>query len=190
MFLPRIHPQGAPQIILIFGPSGAGKSTLARRLAAKLPRCAHIEVDALRYMVAGGLVAWSGGTSPALEPDEYARQCGLGMANAALLAGNFFAHGFSSVIEGLEDECRPGREWAARVLPNIPCRSIVVLCNEDVLRQRLEERGWKITPDKLAELAWYRANAALFDFTVDTTSTAPDAAVEALLSKLDSKHTC
>ncbi len=100
--------QSRAQIILLFGPSGAGKSTLARLLAGRLPRCACIEVDTLRYMIVGGLVAGSGGTPPSQAPVEYQRQCWLGVANAVRLAQGFAVEGFSSVIEGLENDCRPG----------------------------------------------------------------------------------
>ena len=73
------------QIILLFGPSGAGKSTLGRLLAGRLARCAFIEVDTLRYMIVGGLVAHSGGICPSLAPEEYQRQCWLGVGNAVRL---------------------------------------------------------------------------------------------------------
>ena len=68
--------QSRTQIILLFGPSGAGKSTLARLLAGRLPRCACIEVDTLRYMIVGGLVAGSGGTPPSQAPVEYRASVG------------------------------------------------------------------------------------------------------------------
>jgi adenylate kinase family enzyme len=64
------------QFILLSSPSGTGKSTLARLLAGRLPRCAFIEVDTLRYMIVRGLVANSGGTPPSEAPEEYQRRHG------------------------------------------------------------------------------------------------------------------
>ena len=108
------------QIILLYGSSGTGKSTLGRLLAGLMPRCAFIEVDTLRYMIVGGLVAESGGISPSKAPEEYHRQCWLGVGNAVGLAERFANEGFSSVIEGLEDDCRPGTGWIERSFLDIP----------------------------------------------------------------------
>ena len=170
------------QIILVFGPRGTGESTLARLLAGRLPRCAFIEVDTLRYMIVGGLVANSGGTPPSQAPEEYRRQCWLGMANAVRLAEQFATAGFSSVIEGLEDGCRPGTGWIERSFPGHSVCSVAVVCAEAVLSERWGQRGWgsHLSPQVTAELRWYRENSSLFACLVDTTEHSPEDNAEVL----------
>ena len=87
------HELDEPSTVLLFRPSCAGKSTLGRAVAGRLSRCAFIEVDALRYMVRGGLVAYSRGTPPWEQPEEYKRQRRLGVENAVRLARGFAAAG-------------------------------------------------------------------------------------------------
>jgi energy-coupling factor transporter ATP-binding protein EcfA2 len=170
------------QIILLFGPSGAGKSTLARLLAGGLPRCACIEVDTLRYMIVGGLVAHSGGTPPSQAPVEYERQCWLGVANAVRLAQGFAAEDFSSVIEGLENDCRPGTGWIERTFPGYAVWSAAVLCTEAVLSERWQQRGWgdQLSAEAVKELRWYQENRSLFACVVDTTEHSREANLEVL----------
>jgi chloramphenicol 3-O-phosphotransferase len=186
--------QSRTQIILLFGPSGAGKSTLARLLAGRLPRCACIEIDTLRYMIVGGLVAHSGGMPPSQAPEEYQRQCWLGVANAVRLAEGFAAEGFSSVIEGLEDDCRPGTGWIERTFSGYSVYSVAVVCSEVVLSERWRQRGWgnHRSPEVMAELRWYRENSAHFACLVDTTEYSPEESAEVLqgcCSRLGSSRT-
>jgi energy-coupling factor transporter ATP-binding protein EcfA2 len=170
------------EIILLFGPNCAGKSTLGRLLAGRLPKCAFIEVDVLRYMVVGGLVAHSGGKSPSEAPEDYERQCWLGVANAVRLAQGFATEGFSSVIEGLENECRPGTGWIERTFSGYSACSVALVCAETVLSERRRQRGWDniLSPEAAEELQWYRENSSLFDCVVDTTEHSPEENIEKL----------
>ncbi len=183
--MPR--PVIAPTAFLLFGHNCAGKSEVGRALAAQLDRCAFIEVDELRYMIFGGLVAWSRGASPLEYPDEYARQCALGERNAVALCRLFAEQGFSSVIEGLGDRCRPDTSWIRESFDSLPVRTAAVVCDSEVLSARLVRRGWKQPADVGAALdqsEWYRRNAERFDYLLDTTSTDPDLAARRLREAL------
>ncbi len=166
----------SPLVILIFGPSCTGKSTVGRLVAGHLPKCAFIEVDALRYMVVGGLVAYSSGVHPSQAPAAYWQQCWMGVENAVRLALGFAKHGFSSVIEGLEEECRPGTQWAQEAFGTLPVRSVGMVCDEDELVRRWQLRGWgnQLPRRVQEELGWYQTHQDWFDCVVNTTRTTPE----------------
>ena len=135
----------------------------------------------------GPPLVWSAGAGPLEHPEEYRRQCELGLSNAVLLARSFADAGFSSVLEGLEDECLPGSGWAARVLPNRKVYHVGLFCGESRLAERLQERGWRNdapVASASTQTAWKRANASLFDAVIDTTDIPPDEAADQIARQL------
>jgi gluconate kinase len=79
-----------PALVLTGGPA-VGKSTCARALAARLQRCAVVDVDDLRQLILSGAVPpWQGA--------EGIRQHHLGVTNACLLTRCFRGAGFEVVI--------------------------------------------------------------------------------------------
>ena len=148
---------------------------MGREVARRIARCAFIEVDELRYMVQGGLVAMSGGRPPGDDPEEYMRQCRLAVRNAATLARGFARDGFSTVIEGLDDEDRPPESEVARALGDLRSVCAALVCHEAILSERLVERG--IHASTVAHLVgldrWYRDHAEAFDILVDTGEASP-----------------
>ncbi len=172
--------------ILLFGPGCVGKSTIGRALAHRLPHCAYIEVDELRYKVAGGLVALSAGTNPGEDPAEYERQSALGERNAVALCHGFAEEGFSSVVEGLGENCLPGTGWIEEHL-RTQVRSALLVCSDEELERRwpLDNRDPRFLPFILKSLEWFREQADRFGVVFDTTGLQPDEAAERLQGALD-----
>ncbi len=143
-------------------------------------------MDDLRYMVRGGLVAYSRGRSPLEDPREYERQFALAERNAVALCHEFARDGFSSVVEGLGDACRPGSDWIRASFPTLPVRVAALVCDEATLRARCAERDWPRELDRMAqdEARWYRENAERFECVLDTSSLRPDEAARLLLDHL------
>ena len=168
------RPSPRPTAYLLFGANCVGKSEVGRALAAELPRCAFIEVDELCSMIVGGLVGWSRGASPLKYPAEYARQCALAERNAVALCHQFALDGFSSVVEGLRDECLPNTTWIRDSFGSLPVRTAALLCEPGVLGKRLIDRGWeneKLRRAVIDQSARYRRKEDLFDYVLDTTAT-------------------
>ena len=175
-----------PAAILLFGTNCAGKSTVGREVARRIARCAFIEVDELRYMVQGGLVAASGGRPPGEDVEEYARQGRLAVRNGNTLALGVAREGFSSVIEGLDDEDRPPEGEAARVLGEHRIVYAALVCREATLTARLVERG--LHASIVAHLVdldrWCRDHADAFDILVDTGEDTPQACADGIAELL------
>ena len=138
------------------------------------------------YKVVGGLVAYSDGLHPRNDPEGYRQQCWMAVDNAVRLAEGFAHHGFSSVIEGLEEDCRPGTGWSDKALANLPSHSVALVCSEVVLKNRWEVREQEsaVPVTILDSLIWYQQNVGLFDTVVDTSSTSPDEAAEVIYGRV------
>jgi chloramphenicol 3-O-phosphotransferase len=175
-----------PTAILLFGHNCSGKSSVAPIFADLLERAAFIEVDDLRYMVRGGLVAFSRGRSPVQHASEYERQFALAARNAVALCHEFARDGFSTVVEGLGDECRPDTDWIRASFPSLPVRVAALVCDEATLRARCAERDWPRELDRMAheEARWYRENCERFECVLDTSSLRADEAARILLERL------
>lgn len=158
-------------VFLVFGVNAVGKSSFSRKLAGRLPRCAFIEVDELRYKVVGGLVAYSSGMHPDRAPAEYSSQCEMADRNAILLARGFAEYGFSSVIDGLEEKYARRKSSLSLQLPLARLITVGLFCDPRTLCDRRAQRGWlPDLPDQIEQkLTWYRTNGGRFDYVVDTT---------------------
>ena len=173
-----------PIIVQIFGTNCVGKSTVGKALASRFQKCAFIEVDELRYKVVGGLVAYSRGLHPRDHPESYSEQCWMGVDNALRLAEGFASKGFSTVIEGLEDDCIPGSGWSHPTLARHRTLTVALIPDEAVVVERWKQRtGEETLPRRQCEsLAWYRANEGVFDLA-DSGSATPDQIAEAIYTR-------
>lgn len=83
---------------LISGVPGSGKSSVADALARKYPKSAHLPIDDLRQLVRSGLA------SPLEWTAETALQFEIARRNAARLATDYIANGFTVVIDDVVRE--------------------------------------------------------------------------------------
>jgi len=75
------------KIIIINGPSGVGKSTVSHIFSRDIRKGVHIDVDILRHLVANHRLTHD--------------QVRLAYRNAAALANNFLAAGYTVIVDGV-----------------------------------------------------------------------------------------
>jgi hypothetical protein len=89
-------------VLAITGAAGSGKSTVAAGIAGLLPRCAHIDVDAVKHMIVSGFFV-----DPANPEDPEGwgfSEWRLVGESVGLLAGHLRSKGFDVIVSGYLDE--------------------------------------------------------------------------------------
>lgn len=127
-------PDAEPGCLIISGVPGAGKTTVSRLVAARFPRAARLDGDAMNELIVTGRVG------PVSEPaDEAQRQLLLRARNLCSLANNFTEAGFVPII----DHVVPDREVLAFMVARIVARPIMFVMLApplDVCQQRNADR--------------------------------------------------
>lgn len=158
-------------ILILTGPPAAGKSTLGPLIASQLERCAVIDVDRVRLMVAQPHVPpWSG--------EEGMRQLRLGVDNACLLAHNFVKEGFHVVILDVLTTETAGIYRSKLV--TLEHQIVLLLPTLEQSLQRNRERGQWLTDEEVRLLYAWEEQLYEYDRKIDNT----DLSVEALVPKL------
>jgi chloramphenicol 3-O-phosphotransferase len=173
---------GHPAIFLVTGISAAGKSTVAQALAERLPRSVHVRGDAFRRMIVNGRAP----ITPELT-DEATRQLRLRYRLAATVADEYFAAGFSVVLQDvvLGDHL----PWLAGTIRSRPLMVVVlapdpaVVAARDRMRQR--ERGKTGYDDwQVAQLdRGLREGTPRIGLWLDTSTQTPDETVADILRR-------
>jgi predicted kinase len=164
---------------LIVGIPGAGKTTVARALAERFDAAACIEGDLVQqHFTVTGLV--SPGDSPREESD---RQLRLRWRNCACLAANFWAAGFTVVVEHAVGR----RSWVDLFLTEVgeaPVSLIVLAPTLDVALQRDQSRAEKQVAERFRHMdAELRAELAGYGWWLDTSDLTVSATVERVLNE-------
>ncbi len=159
-------------MLILTGPPAAGKTTTAPQLAARLPRCAVIDVDLIRAMVVQPHIApWRGEAGRA--------QLRLGALNACLLAQNFHEAGYDVImLDVLTDETATiYRQQLERYGPKI----VLLLPALAVSLERNRARGQPLTDAEVRLLYGWQQQLTEYDLRIDNTQQSVEQLVDQLL---------
>jgi gluconate kinase len=168
----------APRVVLIVGVPGAGKTTVARELARRFERSACIEGDLVQHhFTVSGLVGPGG--SPA---EEAERQLRLRWTNCAQLARNFWAAGFTAVVEHAASRRYWIEQFLAETAP-APLSLIVLAPDAATTVRRDGERSTKQVAHLFAHMdAELRQDLAGVGWWLDTSAMTVEETVDAVLA--------
>jgi hypothetical protein len=157
---------------VLTGPPGVGKNTVATALARRRPRCAIIDVDLVRWMVAQPHHApWEGA--------EGAAQQALGVANACLLACNFVAADYDVVV--LDVLTNATAQRYKEQLRNLAPTIVSLMASYEEVQIRNRKRGPRLTDSELLLLYRQQQEFATYDTRIDTTDLPVDLTVARIL---------
>lgn len=152
-------------ILIITGPPAAGKSTIGPLLAKVLVRCAVIDVDWLRRMVAQPHIApWRGEVGMA--------QLRLGARNACAVARNCIADDFAVVIlDVLTDETAHIYQTELAALPH---QIVLLLPTLAAALHRNQIRGQFLTDSEVETLYEWQEQLTIYGYKIDNTALAAE----------------
>jgi len=202
MYTKEIFGKKKKIVIILRGGTAVGKSTIADALVKKIPFSAKIEIDDLRYMIKGGLVASRSKLRPYDYQKEYSRQCHLGNKNAFALARNFLLAGFIPIIAGLNGgesaetfhllnnpndlKWYPEPEILLNELPKIKTFQIILDVQSNILTERLRSKGHD---DETIEFILNQRKIFLkavsigpIDYVIDTSENDPDTIADVIIN--------
>lgn len=152
-------------ILILTGPPAAGKSTLGPLIAKRLQRCAVIDVDRLRTMVAQPHIPpWLG--------EEGMAQLILGAKNACTLARTFVAEGYDVVIlDVLTNETAAIYHAILKLLPH---QIVLLLPSLEVSLLRNQQRGQWLTDEEVRLLYGWERELSIYDRKIDNSNRSTD----------------
>jgi hypothetical protein len=166
-------------VVIISGIPGVGKTTVARMLAARFPRAAHIEGDALSF---DAIV--SGQPSP-MEPIAWQELLRLRRCNIALLADQFVRYGYVACCDDVV-VAPEVLDFYIKSIESRPLRLVELIPDIDVVQQRDSSRDKQVFEYWKHLDAELRANMPRVGLWIDTSFLEPDATVRAILERFDS----
>ena len=171
-----------PRIIVVTGIQAAGKTTVARLLAQRFERGVHIEADALQKMIVSG-GEWV--SEPGVMSPGAARQLGLRLDNACLLARSFFEAGFTVVV----DDIIIGERWRhlKSALKGVPFTLVVLAPKvEVVVPERDRNRGKRTLGEDWAHYLdrELRETMTRIGVWIDNSAQTPDETMDEILRRL------
>lgn len=161
-------------VTVLTGPAASGKNTVGHLYATQFSeRCAVIDVDVVRSMLRKPHAApWEG--------EEGIHQHRLGVRHACMLARSFTAEGCEVVILDVL--------WAdlgtayRRELRHHVCQIVRLMPSWDESQRRLHERFHTISDTEARWVYDQQVSLQDYDYTLDNTSIAPEAAARWLAS--------
>ncbi len=157
--------------LILTGPPATGKNTIATAFAQQQERCAVIDVDLVRAMLAQPhLAPWEG--------EEGQRQHHLGVAHACLLARSFLAHGYMVVIHDVlsNDTAAIYRRELHEATPEV----VLILPTLQAIQHRNSLRPPRLTDAEILMLYRWQEELTDYDHKIDNTTLEPEVIADQL----------